>query len=249
MRIKKAVALFLKELGKTRAKKTVASYANSLDLFTWYLDDWAGIKSLERVDKDNIEEFLSWWYIRKYLPSSASGAKELLKALRKFFKWIASNNLLDLVDEVEGVYQALKVDLPNSFKITEMLYKEAKLLSFLESEPKSPHERMIASAVYECTLKDLDERIGRQIRSFLAKGKGKYVEGGYFEVIEVGTKHVQLKSLETGKKIGKVLISNEDCLKLLRKGFILCADFYVVGEERKMVELGPTYPPMARRFV
>ena len=247
MRVQKAVDIFLKELGKERAEKTVESYADSLHLFTWYLEDWAGIRSLKRVGRENIEEFLSWWYIRKFLPSSASGAKELLKTLRKFFGWLQTRGLTDLAGDMEEIYQALKEDLPNSFKIQEMLYREGELLSYLIDEGRASFwERQVKTFVFQDFFGERWHEFSAKIRSFLAKGPGKYIEGGYFEVIDIGSNHIRLKGLETGRKIGPVLIFNEECLKLLKKGFIIYTNFYKIGKEWGMIELGFVYPPLAR---
>ncbi len=81
------------------SKKTIKTHLNNVDLFVnhylaYYWDD--EINKLDIVDlMEAIEEYFSYWYIRKILFSSVSNMKSSITSIKKFFKFLLEINYID----------------------------------------------------------------------------------------------------------------------------------------------------------
>ena len=85
---------------------------NSIWLFFGYLSDDCDIEDIEEVDRETIEEFLSWWYLQDPLIMSAERAAYLMVSLVIFFDWLYVRYGNELIGDVKDVCHELVRDLP-----------------------------------------------------------------------------------------------------------------------------------------
>ncbi|NLK00162.1 MAG: hypothetical protein GX318_02850 [Clostridia bacterium] len=85
-------------LGKYASKvkeKTLKRYERDLTLFYLYLESY-GNEDARDLSWYHIEEFFSWWYLRRYTGCSLSGARGIFATLRKFCSWLDEQGIAGL---------------------------------------------------------------------------------------------------------------------------------------------------------
>lgn len=130
--VEEIVSEFLESVTRRYSLRTAKKYVESLSIFTHYLTSWAGVESFREVRGEELTEFLAWWYIRRYLASSPTKAKNLLSSLKHFFTWLERVYGISLLSEYLKIYAQLRDDLPRVISLPSVLggKKELKEKSF-----------------------------------------------------------------------------------------------------------------------
>jgi len=123
--ILKAVNRFWTEEIKQSSRNTQRKYNEALGILLSYCK-WAGLDSVEELDEEALEEFLSWWYIQEYLYHTPFKARQLLSGLKRFFKWCSKNVYPEAQKRYAEVYRKLKDDLPRCLEACDMINNSAK---------------------------------------------------------------------------------------------------------------------------
>lgn len=118
--IKLDIMTFYEEEVEWRSESTKRKYTEALGILLAYCS-WAQIEEWVDIDRDSLEELLSWWYVRKYLGSTPEKARQLLSALNKIFRWVDSVQGTELVKIYRPVHSTLKEDLPRVLQVAPLI--------------------------------------------------------------------------------------------------------------------------------
>ncbi|GAX91173.1 hypothetical protein [Effusibacillus lacus] len=118
------VDLFMQEEMKEKSESTKRKYMDMFVRFRAYLESYAPAdSSWETLNREQIEEFVCWWYIRKDMSSSKTGAENLVGALTKFLKWLHKQGCRELWIQCEPLLKEWKVTLPQCFRIMDYFHR------------------------------------------------------------------------------------------------------------------------------
>ncbi|HZD60825.1 MAG TPA: site-specific integrase [Anaerolineae bacterium] len=115
--IENAIGAFLENVRREVSPRTSSEYEESLAVFTAYLASYTNLSGIEEIDRSHFSEFLSHFYIRKYLGSSPAEANRLLSHLKAFAKWSSETFATSMMEEYMLVYRWLKDDLPRVLSV------------------------------------------------------------------------------------------------------------------------------------
>ncbi len=72
---------------------TLSKYYKALGLFLMYNQDY-GTTNVRQLSWTNIEEFISWWYLRKYIGGTSSEINTVFTVLSKFVTYLDRQNAI-----------------------------------------------------------------------------------------------------------------------------------------------------------
>ena len=195
---------------------------NSIWLFFGYLSDDCDIEDIEEVDRETIEEFLSWWYLQDPLIMSAERAAYLMVSLVIFFDWLYVRYGNELIGDVKDVCHELVKDLPRVL-----------MVDWSEIAPDATDPS------------DIDRDLEAEYR---AKGVTE-VAGDYFEIAELNLTRdsMCLEDIYTGEKFQTKV--TEVARGWLKEGDILRGDIGKIGDRWVIVDFWGIYPHMAKWYI
>ena len=89
------------------AEKTIKNHVDNIDFFTNYLVYYDPLKKLDEADGSDVWMFLSDWFPRKALWSSATSVKSNIASFKKFFQWMGETGRVS-PETVADVLDTLK---------------------------------------------------------------------------------------------------------------------------------------------
>lgn len=214
MGIEELIREFLNEKGQDD------EIENSLWIFFDYLSDDCDMEDIEEVERETIEEFLSWGYLQDPLIMSAGGAAYLMVSLVVFFDWLYVRYGNELIGDVKDVCLELVEDLPRVL-----------MADWAEIAPEAIDPN------------DLDIDLEA---AYMAKGVTE-VAGDYFEVFDLTLTSMCLENIFTGEKFQTKV--TEEARSWLKKGDILRAELGKIGDCWVIVDFWGIYPHMAKCYI
>ncbi len=89
------------------AEKTIKNHVDNIDFFTHYLVYNDPLEKLDEADGSDVWMFLSDWFPRKALWSSATSVKSNIASFKKFFQWMGETGRVS-PETVADVLDTLK---------------------------------------------------------------------------------------------------------------------------------------------